>query len=226
MSRRYTAEELETIVRRALERQGTGDGFDHGALVEAGRDIGVSAEEMEVAAAEVALERDRRRWEEAARARRRGRFWSRLSVFVVFHAGLFVIDALTGGGWWFHWVLLGTGFPMALDALRLYRPLTEREVERERRREEREQRRRARALRRLRRKRAPAEDFEVVVERGVELLVEALARKTEPRGASPSQQAPVPQVRVEEAEDRRPGSEGAEGSAGRGEQRFRGGGEG
>jgi hypothetical protein len=221
VSRQYSAEELEAIVRRALDRQGVEDGFGHQELLEAARDIGVSPEEMEAAAAEVELEQDRQRWEDAARARRRGRLWSRLTAFVGLNGGLFIIDALTGAGWWFHWVLLGTGFPMSLHALRLYRPVTGREVDRERRREEREQRRHARALRRRRRPRSPAEDFEVVVERGVELLVDALTRKAEVRRRSGSD-APMPKVRVEpdgprgdeaeRAEGRQPGSRRAPGS--------------
>jgi hypothetical protein len=203
VSRQYTAEEMEAIVRRALERQGPADGFAHDDLLSAAEAIGIPHDEVEAAAAEVAFEQDRQRWEDAARARRRGRLWSRLTAFVGLNGMLFVIDALTGGGWWFHWVLLGTGFPMSLDALRLYRPVEQREVERERRREEREQRRRARALRRRSRRRNPAEDFEVVVERGVELLMEALAKRAQHPGAParPPGHDRGPRVRVDAAVD-------------------------
>jgi hypothetical protein len=177
--RQYTHDEMEAIVRRALERQGRGDGIDHGDLLAAAAEIGIPADEVEAAAEEVELERDRQRWAESARTRRRGRFWSQLTAMVGLNGLLFTIDALTGGGWWFHWVLMGTGVPMSLQALRLYRPVEQREVERERRREEREQRRRARALRRKRRQRSPSEDFEVIVERGVELLMDAISNRAD-----------------------------------------------
>lgn len=201
MVREYTAEEMEAIVRRALERQGTDEGFTHDDLMAAAAQIGLPPDEVEAAAAEVAFERDRMRWEENAKSRRRHRLLGRLGTAVGLNGVLFAIDALTGGGWWVQWVVLGTGIPLSVQALRLYRPVEEREVDRERKREEREQRRRARALRRRRRPRSPTEDFEVVVERGVDLLLDALdhRRQKEPPVGSPGQRAPAataPRVRV------------------------------
>lgn len=207
MPRQYTAEEMDAIVRRALERQGVDAPFEHDDLLSAAADIGIPAEEVEAAAAEEELARDRRRWEESARRRRGRRFWSRLTTFVGFNGVMFAIDALTGAGWWAHWVLMGTGVPMSLQALRLYRPVEEREVERERRREEREQRRRARALRRRRRQRGPADDFDVVVERGVELLLDALATRSKGHRRNHTSEPPRMRVDLEEPADEPPPSQ-------------------
>ncbi|MFW6051951.1 MAG: 2TM domain-containing protein [Myxococcota bacterium] len=203
VARQYSGDEMEAIVRRALERGSRDEPFTHEDLLSAAAEIGIPPDEVEAAAAEVELERDRRRWEQAARDRRRRRFFGRLGTFVGLNGVLFAIDALTGAGWWVHWVIMGTGVPVSLQALRLYRPVQEREVERERRREEREQRRRARDLRRRRRQRNPAEEFEVVVERGVELLLDALASRGQTHGRrsqAPPSAPPGPRVRVE-AED-------------------------
>lgn len=50
-----------------------------------------------------AYERARKRVEDI-----RG-YYIHLMIYAVVNAGLFLIDALTGGGWWFYWPLLGWG---------------------------------------------------------------------------------------------------------------------
>lgn len=40
-----------------------------------------------------------------------------LLVFSVINLGLFAIDALTGGGWWFYWPLLAWGVGLILHVL-------------------------------------------------------------------------------------------------------------
>lgn len=46
-----------------------------------------------------------------------------LTVYVVVNAGLFTIDALTGGGWWFFWPLLGWGIGLAVHAMTVFIPV-------------------------------------------------------------------------------------------------------
>jgi hypothetical protein len=36
-------------------------------------------------------------------------FYAHLGVFLVFNAGIFLVDLLTGGGWWFYWPLVWWG---------------------------------------------------------------------------------------------------------------------
>jgi hypothetical protein len=36
-------------------------------------------------------------------------FYIHASTFVLVNIGLFVINLLTGGGWWFYWPLIGWG---------------------------------------------------------------------------------------------------------------------
>jgi hypothetical protein len=55
-----------------------------------------------------------------ARARELRGFYSNLLTFVVINIGLFLIDLLTGDGWWFYWPLLGWGIFVALHAARVF----------------------------------------------------------------------------------------------------------
>lgn len=217
VGRSYTAEEMEAIVRRALlERGAADDVVSHEDLLAAAAEVGISAEEVEAAAEEVELEREHKRWEEAALAHRRRRFGARAVWVVVLNGILFAVDALTGGGWWVQWVALGTGIWLGMHALRLFRPVGEREVERQRRNEERRDRRdrrRARALRRRRQGRS-GDDFEAVVERGVDLLLDAIGSRMQNRPADKGE-APGggPRVRVEGTEPGGGQGAGADGGA-------------
>lgn len=44
-------------------------------------------------------------------------------VYAVVNTALFLIDLLTGGGWWFFWPLLGWGIALLLHALVTFVPL-------------------------------------------------------------------------------------------------------
>jgi hypothetical protein len=46
-----------------------------------------------------------------------------LLVYAVINTVLFAIDALTGGGWWFFWPLLGWGIGLILHVLSIYVPV-------------------------------------------------------------------------------------------------------
>ena len=46
-----------------------------------------------------------------------------LLVFTVVNLGLLVIDALTGGGWWFYWPLLVMGLGLVLHLLATFAPV-------------------------------------------------------------------------------------------------------
>jgi hypothetical protein len=46
-----------------------------------------------------------------------------LLVYAVVNTALFVIDLLTGGGWWFFWPLLGWGIGVLLHVLTTFVPV-------------------------------------------------------------------------------------------------------
>ena len=47
-------------------------------------------------------------------------FYIHLTVFVLVIAGLFVINAATGGSWWVQWAFLGWGIGVAAHALGVF----------------------------------------------------------------------------------------------------------
>jgi fatty acid desaturase len=57
-------------------------------------------------------------------ARRQARalraFYMHAMVFVLVNSGLFLIDLLTGDGWWFYWGLIGWGIGLGGHALSVF----------------------------------------------------------------------------------------------------------
>jgi len=47
-------------------------------------------------------------------------FFEHLGSYVVVNAALFVIDWLTGGGWWFYWPMLGWGVGLAIHGMSVF----------------------------------------------------------------------------------------------------------
>ncbi|HVO69198.1 MAG TPA: 2TM domain-containing protein [Aggregatilineaceae bacterium] len=43
-------------------------------------------------------------------------FYTHLAVFVIINTFLFALDAVSGSGWWFYWVVLGWGIGLAIHA--------------------------------------------------------------------------------------------------------------
>lgn len=189
---RYTREEVEEILRRAAERTHEGgDALRHDELVAAAREAGIDVSAVEDAAGQLAEVRQDRAAIEAWSAARRRRFASHVITWLVVNAGLFLINLLSGGVWWFLYPLLVWGIAVALhgaSALRAPTPAqAERVARRDRRRREAERKREARRLQREarrhrdrdqrdRRKRIEKE-FERAVENGVSALLEVAARR-------------------------------------------------
>jgi hypothetical protein len=190
----YSRDEVEEILRRAAERtHDGGEGLTHDELVSAAREAGIDTGAVEEAAGELAESRQDRLAVKAWEASRRRRFASHLVTWAVVNAGLFMIDLLSGGGWWFFWPLLGWGIAVALQGAGALRAPTPEQVQRvtrrDRRRRESERKREARrAQREARRNRDRTErehregvqrEFERAVETGVTALMSAVARRIE-----------------------------------------------
>lgn len=101
--RRYSDEDIQAIIQRALEQQGGKKGdLTHADLVGIGEQVGVSADALERAARDV-LE-GRRVAEATHRVTSARRRWLAVhaAVFAVINALLFTVNALTTPGeWWF-----------------------------------------------------------------------------------------------------------------------------
>ncbi len=193
--RTYSDEELEAILRRALEQQAEeGDGFGHDELVAAAREVGLDEGAVERAIDELSQQRTDAQVVEGLRRRRREKFVRHFVTFVAVVGGLLGMHALGFFGTWVFWVLFGWGIGIVLDAYEKLRTPNEEEVERERVRLNRHERRKARAEARREAKRRRAEQrrqraqrgkrrsetseqLEQVIEEGVSLLLGAAAKK-------------------------------------------------
>lgn len=177
----YTRDEVEEILRRALETQPL-ETLSHEDLVASAVEAGIDADDVEAAAQQIEEERELRLEEDRIVGHRKKRFLQSIYTFVVVNAGLFLIDIMSGPGWWVQWVLAGWGIILALGARRALMPDRGRL--------------RARARRRLAKRRRGNWEKQVrkevdrAIQVGVDALVDAASRKLAARAG--------PRVRVQE----------------------------
>jgi hypothetical protein len=178
--RTYTDAQVREILRRAVE-QGTDNGrLGRDDLIAAARDVGIAAEAVEAAITEVETEHELTEEMAKLQRERRHELASSFGTWAIVNAGLFGIDWATGGGWWFYWPLGTWGIALLLRlkgevfANRARdRKAAERRMELRRRQREREQA----EARRQRSRRTDSSGLEGVIERGVEELLGAAARR-------------------------------------------------
>ena len=177
----YTRDEVEEILRRALETQPL-ETLSHEDLVASAVEAGIDADDVEAAAQQIEEERELRLEEDRIVGHRKKRFLQSIYTFVVVNAGLFLIDIMSGPGWWVQWVLAGWGIFLALGARRALMPDRGRL--------------RARARRRLAKRRRGNWEKQVrkevdrAIQVGVDALVDAASRKLAARAG--------PRVRVQQ----------------------------
>jgi len=202
MPRSYSPQQMEEILRRAMQREAAGE-ISHADLLDAAQEVGIDPSDVEAAAQELDAEHADLEREGRIRSELRKRALAAFGNYLVINALAFTVDALTGPEQWFHWVLLGS---TALLLRRLFVSLFpgERELERAdkrlKKREDRELKHRDRARwrrNRSERKKQTADQFERAVEEGVQALLKAAADKLEQYNSTGA--APGPRVRVEGA---------------------------
>lgn len=116
-SRRFTSEEVTSIVRRALESRGAHDTVDYDDLLEIARSSGISASGLDAAIREQEtlgeLEDAKAIW----MVRRRAKFYAHLRSYLIINGVLFLINVITSRGYlWVVWPTLGWGIALAFDA--------------------------------------------------------------------------------------------------------------
>lgn len=177
----YTRDEVEEILRRALETQPL-ETLSHEDLVASAVEAGIDANDVEAAARQIEEERELRAEEERIVGYRKKRFLQSIYTYVVVNSGLFLIDIMSGPDWWVQWVLGGWGIALALGARRALIPDRARL--------------RARARRRIAKRRRGNWEKQVrkevdrAIQLGVDALVDAASRKIADRDR--------PRVRVED----------------------------
>ena len=190
----YTRDEVEEILRRALETQPL-ETLSHEDLVASAVEAGIDADDVEAAAQQIEEERELRLEEDRIVGHRKKRFLQSIYTFVVVNAGLFLIDIMSGPGWWVQWVLAGWGIILALGARRALMPDRGRL--------------RARARRRLAKRRRGNWEKQVrkqvdrAIQVGVDALVDAASRKLAAR-AGPRVRVQQEVIETEAAEESAP----------------------
>jgi hypothetical protein len=101
--RRYSDEDIQAIIQRALEQQGAAKGdLTHSDLLGIGEQVGVSTEALEHAAHDVLETRRTKEATQRVTSARRRWLAAHAAVFALLNALLFTVNALTTPGeWWF-----------------------------------------------------------------------------------------------------------------------------
>jgi hypothetical protein len=154
----YTHEEVDEILKRALERQqASASGVRRDELVDAAGEVGIDAADVDAAIREVEAERrvDKKAVVDVSADRKRElfAFYRHLGIYLVVNAALFLMDMVSTGGHWFYWPLIGWGIGVGAHAVNVLFP---KETKHERR---------------ARQQKRGARDFELAVERGVEKIL-------------------------------------------------------
>lgn len=198
MTRTYTREEADEILRRALSEQAP-DGISHDDLLAAAREVGISETAIETAAEQLGEHRLVKDRVALIRARKRRAYLRHLLTFFVVNLGVFAFDVFDRGGTFFHLLLIPWAVIMVLMGLFQLAPDEEKLTRRAERELTRERRRMARSQQRARLPGATpnasnaanaAREFEAAVNEGVQALLAGAARTI--RGMTDQRRGPFP----------------------------------
>jgi hypothetical protein len=131
-ARRFTQDEVNEILRRAIDRQGGGGTVgtvSYNDLLDTARELGIDPHQLEAAMQEQEEQGSTEAAREAWKKQRKQKFFQHLRSFVIVNFGLLVLDIMTGGPNWFFWPLFGWGIGLAFDAAETFYP-KERDIER------------------------------------------------------------------------------------------------
>ncbi len=192
---RYTQEEINEIIRRALSEPASRErALSHAELIEIASEAGIERDAVERATAELAQARTQNQARQVAahelaaeRAVQLKRFASSAVSYSVLNVFLYFIATRFTGGNWYVWPLLGSGALLAMQVRNVIFPYDKvlRQRRREEKRRERERRRAARAAWQQKFLEGGdsvaqgAKEFETAVQSGVAALLKIATRKLE-----------------------------------------------
>ena len=189
----YSQEEVNEIIRRALDKQAGREGhLDHDDLVAIADEVGIDRASLERATADLAQARERNLFQQseaqeiaAERKIQLKRFSATLLSHAVMNAVFYVVDTRFFGGVWFKWPLLGSAILLSFRLRNLLAP-HDKLLRRRRNEQKRSERERRRVEREAWRQRSyfdgqnrseGTKEFEKVVQAGVATLLEIASRK-------------------------------------------------
>lgn len=114
----FTNEETERIIARAA-KMSRSETVTREELIRIADQMGITPAAVEKAIAEDKQERVKTERVEKKRKRYLRRFYSHLTTYTLMITFLFIIDVITGPGWWFYWPMLGWGIGITFHALPL-----------------------------------------------------------------------------------------------------------
>jgi hypothetical protein len=120
-SNKYTGDEVTRIIRRALEMKRE-ETVTHQDLLQTAEELGLDPDTLEAAIQEERTEFKKKAAIKKRMHRRKTGFRRHLWSFVIVNSGLFLINAVTPGPWWFQWPLLGWGIGLAFNFRAAYFP--------------------------------------------------------------------------------------------------------
>lgn len=191
--RAYSDDEVEQILRRALQKQAEQEGkLGHEELMAVAREVGLDPSVVERTVGEVREQREQEKHIADWKARRKRRFAAHALNFLGVSLLLLAINLLTGGQLWFYWPVLFMAFTVAMHGVRLLTHdtppqhvldgqghLSRKERRKLQARAKREARRQARARHREARRsssRRLEDELEEAIEEGVHSLLRMVAK--------------------------------------------------
>jgi hypothetical protein len=129
-ARKFTPDQVNAILRRAIERQGSGatSSLTYGDLLDTARELGLDPEQINAAIAD----QERNGDIEGARAAyinaKKKKFRDQLRSYIVVNIFLLLLNVFLGGHLWFYWVLFGWGIGLYFSAADAFFP-KERDIE-------------------------------------------------------------------------------------------------
>ena len=123
-SRKYTSDEVDRIIRRAL-RLKKDEVINHDDLLDMAKEFGVDSQTLEMAIEQEQQAFDDMKTRELRMIRRKAKFHRHLWSFIIVIGALFLINIVTPGPWWFQWPFLGWGIGLAFHFRAAYFPAEE-----------------------------------------------------------------------------------------------------
>jgi len=120
-ARKYTSDEFNRIIRRALKMK-QDDDFSHQELLNTAKELGLAPETVESAIKQEQKEYEIRSARDLQLQRRRAKFHRHLWSYIILIGGLLLINSFTSGPWWFQWPALGLGIGLAFNFRAAYFP--------------------------------------------------------------------------------------------------------
>jgi hypothetical protein len=113
-SRKYSKDEFDRIIRRALKLKKE-DSISHQELIETAREFGIDPQTLDAAIEEEKEEFEKARAQKKRLLRRKAGFHRHLWSYIIVIGGLLLVNIVTPGVWWFQWAALGWGIGLAFN---------------------------------------------------------------------------------------------------------------